>query len=121
MLSPAAKPVLPAPQPLGGEPREDANGAGQDPHYVGHRRRLRDRFLAAGGQALSDYELLELVLFRAIPRRDLKPLAKALLARFGSFAEVISAPRERLREVDGLTEAAATELKIVQAAARRLR
>jgi DNA repair protein RadC len=89
-------------------------------HQHGHRQRLRQRFLAAGDAALSDYELLELILFRAIPIRDLKPLAKALLAEFGSFAEVISAPIERLKRVKGLGEAAITELKIVQAAAGRL-
>jgi DNA repair protein RadC len=90
------------------------------PHYHGHRERLRDRFLAGGSGALADYELLELILFRALPRRDVKPLAKDLLERFGSFAEVISAPPQRLAEVKGLGEAAITELKIVQAAAQRL-
>jgi hypothetical protein len=90
------------------------------PHYAAHRERLRTRFLEAGEDALADYEILELVLFRAIPRRDAKPLAKALLARFGSFAEVIAAPAPRLREIDGLGEAAIAELKIVEAAARRL-
>ena len=89
------------------------------PHFHGHRERLRDRFREAGAQALADYEMLELVLFRALPRRDVKPLAKALLARFGSFAEVIAAPELRLAEVDGMGEAAITELKIVQAAAQR--
>ena len=89
-------------------------------HYHGHRRRLRQRFLAAGSEAISDYEMLELILFRAIPQRDVKPLAKSLLATFGSFSEVIAAPAERLKEVDGLGEAAITELKIVQAAANRL-
>jgi len=89
-------------------------------HYHGHRQRLRQRFLAAGSEAISDYEMLELILFRAIPQRDVKPLAKELLARFGSFSEVIAAPLERLKEVDGLGEAAITELKIVQAAANRL-
>ena len=89
------------------------------PHYHGHRERLRARFMEAGAQALADYEMLELVLFRAVPRRDVKPLAKDLLARFGSFAEVISAPAERLKE-QGLGEAAVIELKIVQAAAQRL-
>ena len=88
--------------------------------YHGHRRRLRQRFLAAGSEAISDYEMLELILFRAIPQRDVKPLAKDLLATFGSFSEVIAAPVERLKEVDGLGEAAITELKIVQAAANRL-
>jgi DNA repair protein RadC len=89
-------------------------------HYHGHRQRLRQRFLAAGSEAISDYEMLELILFRAIPQRDVKPLAKNLLATFGSFSEVIAAPVERLNEVDGLGEAAITELKIVQAAANRL-
>ncbi|HEY7665959.1 MAG TPA: DNA repair protein RadC [Xanthobacteraceae bacterium] len=90
------------------------------PHYHGHRQRLRQRFLAAGSEAVSDYEVLELILFRAIPLRDVKPLAKDLIARFGSFAEVISAPVERLKEVKGLGDAAITELKLVQAAATRL-
>jgi DNA repair protein RadC len=90
------------------------------PHYHGHRERLRDRFREAGTNALSDYELLELLLFRAQPRRDMKPVAKALLEKFGSFAEVIAAPEKRLAEVDGIGEASITELKIVQAAASRL-
>ncbi len=90
------------------------------PHYFGHRERLRDRFREAGTDALSDYELLELLLFRAQPRRDMKPIAKALLEKFGSFAEVISAPEKRLAEVEGIGEASITELKIVQAAASRL-
>ena len=67
------------------------------PHYHGHRERLRARFMEAGAEALADYEMLELVLFRALPRRDVKPLAKELLAKFGSFAEVISAPRAASR------------------------
>src|SRR3984893_12505732 len=86
----------------------------------GVRTDTRGRAAALPRAPLADYELLELVLFRAIPRRDVKPLAKSLLARFGSFAEVICAPRERLQEVSGLGEAAITELKIVQAAAGRL-
>jgi DNA repair protein RadC len=90
------------------------------PHYHGHRERLRARFRDAGSDAVSDYELLELVLFRALPRLDVKPLAKALIARFGSFAEVIAAPAARLAEVDGLGPAAITEFKIVHAAASRL-
>jgi DNA repair protein RadC len=90
------------------------------PHYHGHRERLRARFREVGAEALADYEMLELVLFRALPRRDVKPLAKELLAKFGSFAEVISAPPKRLAEVEGLGEAAVTELKVVQAAAHRL-
>jgi DNA repair protein RadC len=89
-------------------------------HYHGHRERLRNRFREAGVEALADYELLELLLFRAIPRRDVKPLAKALIARFGSFAEAIAAPPARLVEVEGMSAAAATEFKIVEAAAQRL-
>jgi DNA repair protein RadC len=89
-------------------------------HYHGHRERLRERFRDAGAEAVSDYELLELLLFRALPRRDLKPLAKNLITTFGSFAEVISAPITRLAEVKGLGTTAITELKIVHAAASRL-
>lgn len=90
------------------------------PHHVGHRDRLRRRFREGGDAALADYELLELCLFRAIPRRDVKPLAKALIARFGGFAEVVSQPPGRLVEVDGVSEATATELAIIHAAARRI-
>ena len=90
------------------------------PHYHGHRERLRARFRDAGPDALSDYELLELVLSRAIPRRDVKPLAKDLVSRFGSFAEVIAAPRPLLLKEKGMGEATVTELKIVHAAAQRL-
>ena len=90
------------------------------PHFIGHRQRLKDRFRSGGPAALPDYELLEVVLYRAIRRGDTKPLAKQLLARFGTFAEVISAEPERLMEVKGVGEAVVTELKIVQAAAIRL-
>jgi DNA repair protein RadC len=90
------------------------------PHYHGHRERLRARFREAGADALADYELLELILFRALPRRDVKPLAKALLEKFGTFAEVIAAPSRRLQEVQGMGEAAITDFKIIQAAASRL-
>jgi len=91
-----------------------------DPLHAGHRDRLRQRFNAAGDAGVADYELLELLLFRSLPRRDVKPLAKTMMARFGSFAEVLSARPERLREIPGLGEGAITELKIVEAAARRL-
>ena len=103
-----------------GKNDEAAENTEKAPHYHGHRARLRQRFLEAGSEAVSDYELLELILFRAIPQRDVKPLAKDLLAKFGSFAEVIAAPPARLAEVRGLGEAAITELKVVQAAANRL-
>ncbi|MGD9501269.1 MAG: DNA repair protein RadC [Methyloceanibacter sp.] len=90
------------------------------PHYFGHRERLRRRFREGGADALPDYELLELILFRAAPRRDTKPMAKALIARFGTFAEAMNAPDELLREVPGIGEAAVAELKLVRAAALRL-
>ena len=90
------------------------------PHYLGHRERLRKRFREGGAGSLPDYELLELVLFRAMPRRDTKPLAKAILARFGTFAEAMNAPEDRLLEVPGLGDAAVTEIKLVRAAALRL-
>ena len=86
----------------------------------GHRQRLKERFTSGGPEALPDYELLELVLFGAIPRRDTKDLAKRLLERFGSFAEVINAPPERLKEIKGVGDAAVTQLKLVRAAALRL-
>ncbi|HET9717468.1 MAG TPA: DNA repair protein RadC [Pseudolabrys sp.] len=98
----------------------DTNAAEAAPHYHGHRERLRARFREAGASAVTDYELLELVLFRAIPQRDVKPLAKDLLAKFGSFAEVISAPPLRLAELKGVGNSVITELKIVHAAAGRL-
>ena len=89
------------------------------PHFHGHRQRLKQRFREAGADALADYELMELLLFRTIPRRDTKPLAKMLLDRFGSFADVISAPEARLTEIDGIGEATITDLKVVLAAAQR--
>jgi DNA repair protein RadC len=104
----------------GKKPESEAGLAEAPPHYYGHRERLRDRFRDAGADAVTDYELLELVLFRAIPQRDVKPLAKKLIETFGSFSEVISAPVARLGEVKGLGPAAVTELKVVQAAASRL-
>ncbi len=86
----------------------------------GHRKRLRARLLTAGPESVADHELLELVLFLALPRRDTKPIARALLARFGSFAGAVSAPLADLRGVEGLGEAGAAALKTVQAAALRL-
>ena len=85
-----------------------------------HRERLRHRFMSAGHTALADYELLELVLFRAIARADVKPLAKRLMTTFGDFNHVISAPPERLRSISGVGEAVIRELKIVEASAHRL-
>jgi DNA repair protein RadC len=87
------------------------------PHYHGHRERLRGRFREAGAEALADYELLELLLFRSIPLKDTKPIAKDLIARFGSFAEVLAAPPQRLQEIKGVKEATSTDLKLIHAAA----
>ncbi len=98
----------------------DPSGFSEAPHYHGHRERLRDRFRDAGPDALSDYELLEMVLFRALPRRDVKPLAKALIAKFGSFPEVVHAPELRLKEVSGLGDSAITEIKLIAATASRV-
>ncbi|MBD8902093.1 hypothetical protein MBTS_07595 [Methylobacterium bullatum] len=106
-------PRLPLEAPAG-EAASDA------PHYLGHRDRLRARFAQAGADALPDYELLELVLFRAIPRRDVKPLAKALIRRFGSFAEVVSAEPNRLAEVEGVSQGVVADLKLIEAAGHRL-
>jgi len=98
-----------------------ATAAKQIPHYIGHRDRLRERFAAtASDDALADYELLELLLFRLIPRADTKPVAKALLARFGSLSEVLGAPVARLQEVKGVGAAVALDLKVIAAAARRM-
>jgi DNA repair protein RadC len=102
------------------ENKPDQSGFDDEPHYHGHRERLRERFRGAGPDALSDYELLEMVLFRALPRRDVKPLAKALVRKFGSFAEAVHAPDARLREINGLGEAAITEIKLIAAAASRV-
>jgi DNA repair protein RadC len=90
------------------------------PSSTGHRQRLKDRFVNGGPESLPDYELLELVLFSAIPRRDTKPVAKRLLEQFGSFAEVINAPPNRLMEVEGVGTAAVTQLKVIRASALRL-
>lgn len=105
---------------MGGEADKVLPGFAEVPHFHGHRERLRARFREAGPDALADYELLELVLFRAIPRRDVKPLAKALLKRFGSFAEVVAAPERLLAEVEGVSAAVVLELKVTQAAAVRM-
>ena len=108
------------PLPLPVAPRRNGRAA-EPPSYIrDHRQRLRARFLDGGADALPDYEMLELVLFRAIPRADVKPLARRLLETFGDFARVLSAPPARLREIDGVGEAVICELKVVEAAAHRL-
>lgn len=88
--------------------------------YEGHRERLRQRFLSGGGKSMPDYEFLELILMIAIPRRDVKPLAKELIRKFGNFAAVISAPIEDLMAVGGLKQNSAAVLKIIKEAAIRL-
>ena len=90
-----------------------------EPHYHGHRDRLRTKFRELGDTALADYELLELLLFRLIPRRDTKPVAKALIDRFGTLAGVFGAPLNLLQEVNGIGEAVATDLKLIAAIAHR--
>lgn len=98
---------------------DDATSNGT-PHYLAHRKRLRERFLRDGGESFADYELLELLLCLAIPRRDVKPLAKVLLKRFGSFAGVVSAEPEALRTVDGVGDTTVAALKLARASAVRL-
>ncbi|MCR9124951.1 MAG: DNA repair protein RadC [Rhodobacteraceae bacterium] len=94
---------------------------GRLPSYIAdHRARLRDRFAVGGAQAIPDYELLELLLFRSIPRQDVKPLARCLIERFGDFNRVLTAPPERLQEIRGVGPATVTDLKIVEAAAHRM-
>jgi DNA repair protein RadC len=93
---------------------------GGEPGFLGHRQRLRERFMAGGPAALADYELLELLLAFVIPRRDTKPLAKRLIAEFGSFAAAVSADPRRLEQVEGVGRQTAVMLKTVQAAAHRL-
>ena len=91
------------------------------PSYLrDHRKRLRERFLQGGADAMPDYELLELLLFRAIPRQDVKPLARRLLETCGDLAGVISAPPARLSSIDGVGEAVIVELKLAEAMATRL-
>lgn len=89
------------------------------PHYSGHRDRLRSRFLKSGIDALQDYEILELILFSAIPRRDVKPLAKSLISHFGSFQSVLHATPDQLENF-GLTETTSVAIKIIQASALHL-
>lgn len=92
----------------------------EEAHYLGHRARLRQRFEEGAGEGMADYEFLELVLFRALPRRDVKPIAKALIARFGTFAEVLAARPERLAEVEGVGAGVIHDFKVIHAAAVRL-
>lgn len=118
-----AEPALPlfAPARAAGTDATSAAGAERLPSYLrDHRKRLRHRFLEGGAAAMPDYELLELLLFRAIPRQDVKPLARHLLDTFGDLASVISANPARLARIDGVGEAVICELKLAEAMAQRL-
>lgn len=108
------------PAPAAGDEVQVPNGTRAPSYLRDHRKRLRERFLGGGADALPDYELLELVLFRAIPRQDVKPLARHLLEVFGDFASVISAPVQRLSQIKGVGDAVICELKVVEAASHRL-
>ncbi|WP_299890666.1 DNA repair protein RadC [uncultured Ruegeria sp.] len=95
--------------------------SGRLPSYIkDHRRRLRERFMSGGSAAMPDYELLELVLFRSIPRQDVKPLARTLIDTFGDFNRVLTAPQERLRDIKGVGDTVITDLKILEACAHRM-
>lgn len=121
-----SEPALPlfAPAPKGAEPVAASAPAGSTPRlpsYIrDHRKRLRERFMTGGAEAVPEYELLELILFRAIPRQDVKPLARRLIETFGDFNRAITAHPARLRDVDGVGDAVVLELKLVEAAATRL-
>ncbi|MCC6007156.1 MAG: DNA repair protein RadC [Rhodobacteraceae bacterium] len=124
---PATTPRHLAEAPLPGLLLSAESGASPDPRapapapdHAAHRQRLRARFMAGGGAAMPDYEMLELVLFRAIPRRDVKPLAKRLIATFGDFNRVLAAPPSALARVQGVGDTVVQELKIVAAAAQRM-
>ncbi len=103
----------------GPEAAREADSTNSQPHYVGHRDRLRQRFLSSGGDGLQDYELLELLLFPVIPRRDVKPLAKDLIREFGSFWAAVTASPERLRRVANFSDTIVSALTVVGAAVQR--
>ncbi len=96
------------------------NAEKQKPHYSGHRQRLRERFVTSGAESLQDYELIEMLLFMAIPRRDVKPLAKTLLSTFGSLSELMSSSHSALAQVEGISENTATAIKTVSSIAERM-
>jgi len=115
------EPFLPLVAPAATDEAEPQALTGRLPSYIAdHRQRLRDRFMQAGGPAMPDYELLELVLFRAIPRQDVKPLARLLLDTFGDFNRVVTASPARLQMIKGAGPAVVLELKLVEAAAQRM-
>jgi len=102
-------------------PEEASEGKAPDkPHYLGHRERLRDKFLEQGPDALADYEIIELLLTLARPRIDCKPIAKALLKQFGTLPALMAANPDSLRAVDGVGDGTVVALKLVQAVAQRM-
>lgn len=112
---------LPFAQPLASDEAEPVALAGRLPSYIkDHRKRLRDRFMQGGAAAMPDYELLELILFQAIPRQDVKPLARRLIDRFQDLAGVLTARDDRLLEIDGIGPGVICELRIIAAAAERM-
>jgi DNA repair protein RadC len=126
-ISAEEQPLLFSPAPRAEMPIVDTRnvpGVPDEPELpddkVGHRQRLRQRFSHGGADAVPDYELLEMILFRVFPRGDTKPLAKRLLGRFGTFADVVNAPPERLKEVEGAGDRVVAELKLIKAATERL-
>jgi DNA repair protein RadC len=98
------------------QPSEPSTSAGAEKH----RLRMRQRLLNAGPEALADHEMLEMILFIALPRRDTKPIARELLLQFRTFGGVVGAPVAELMRIDGIGEAGAAALKLVQAAALRM-
>jgi DNA repair protein RadC len=110
----------PAPRKTGGDTRRTAAPDPGEEHYLGHRERLRAKYREHGDTGLADYEILELVLFRLIPRRDTKPIAKALLSRFGTLAGVFGAPLALLTEVKGVGDTVALDLKLMATVGQRM-
>lgn len=99
---------------------QEKKPAKDEPHYKGHRQRLRERFVQGGAEALQDYELLELILFMAIPRKDVKPIAKDLIKQLGGLPEIMVAPIDQLTKVDGISENVAIAIQSVSATAQRM-
>jgi DNA repair protein RadC len=109
----------PAPASIDGKTEQASPAREGEAHYHGHRDRLRNRYRESGDTALADYEILELLLFRLIPRRDTKPIAKALIARFGTLGGVFGAPAALLQEVSGVGETVALDIKLISTIAHR--
>lgn len=110
-----------APMPLFGDAVPVLQTGERLPSYIrDHRKRLRERFMAGGADAVPEYELLELLLFRAIPRQDVKPLARRLMAHFGDLGRIMAASPTQLLEVEGVGEAVMQDLKIIEATAHRI-